>query len=59
MTEIYPKQWIQGFGSCLLELIIKNNYLNNYSEKVFVKHINFEKRKTLKKELNEELMPAA
>ena len=59
-------------SSWLLDLITKNSYLNNYSEKLFceaycfnfqsnqgtffVKHIKFEKRKALRKELNEGLM---
>ena len=61
--------WI---SSLLLELNIENNYINNHSEKLFcqvncfnfqytqdsfvIKHINFEKRKAPKNELNEELM---
>ena len=67
---MHPKQWIRWINSWLLELIINNSYLNNYSEKlfcrancfnfesnqdnVFVKHIKFEKLKELKKKISEE-----
>ena len=39
MTEYISKTMDTRFWLLLLELIIKNNYLNNYSEKAFVKQI--------------------
>ena len=67
--------WMWWISSWLPELIIKNSSFSNYSKKLFyqencfnfqsnqdgffVKNFKFEKLKTLKKELNEELMAIA
>ena len=61
LHQWHSKQWMWWISSWLLEVIMKNSYHNNYSEKLFCfnfqsdqgsfffKQIKFEQRKALKK----------